>query len=186
VSSVSLCHEGAPSVEGGGKRLFLIYPWTSRRSLKLTPHKGMCHAHTSGHRYDLTPLKDKGLPIAVSRQNDIRAFQLALGIAAGMQRTACGKSLHNMKGRTASPTSCSRTFLTGPGRKLSAKPNWSVVNNILGRQRTLGPGDTARPGAGDMRSFQAAANDAVICRELYRTATSNSRNQGRAAGSLPR
>ena len=129
------------------------YQYSLELTMKLTPHKGMCHAHTSGHRCDLSPLKRKGPSYCCSAANDIRAFQLALGIAAEMRRISCGKSLQNMKGRTASPTSCSRTFLTGPGRKLSAKPNWNVANNILGCQRTLRRGDTARPGTGDMRSF---------------------------------
>jgi len=50
------------------------YQYSLELTMKLTPHKGMCHAHTSGHRYDLTPLKGKGLPIAVPRQTTYGRF----------------------------------------------------------------------------------------------------------------
>ena len=120
------------------------YQYSLELTMKLTPHKGMCHAHTSGHRCDLSPLKRKGPSYCCSAANDIRAFQLALGIAAGVQRTSCAKSLHNMKGSTGCPTSCSKIFLTGHGRKLWLKPNWNVADNILGCQRTFRRGDSAR------------------------------------------
>jgi hypothetical protein len=92
----------------------------------------------------LIPLKGKGPSYCCSAANDIRAFQWALEIAGGLQRISCERSLHNMKGRTGSPTSCSRIFLTGHGRKLSPKPNWNVASNILGCQRPLRRGDSAR------------------------------------------
>jgi hypothetical protein len=60
-----------PLLRGVGKGCSLFYPWASRRSLKLTPHEGMRHAHTTGHRYDLSHLKGKALPIAVSRGSPV-------------------------------------------------------------------------------------------------------------------
>ena len=71
-----------------------------------------------------------------------RAFQLALGIAAGVQRISCGRSLRNIKGPMGCPTSCSEIFLTGHGRKLCLKPNWNVANSILGCRRAFSRGDT--------------------------------------------
>jgi hypothetical protein len=120
VSLVSLCHGRVP---WGGKRLFSHLSMDFQKVPKLTPHKGMCHAHTSGHRYDLIPLKSKGRSYCCFAANDIRAFQLALGIAAGVRRISCGRSSHNMKGRAASPTSCSKISLTEHGRKLCLRLN---------------------------------------------------------------
>ena len=87
-------------------------------------------------RHKIQPLKGKGPSGCYFAANNIRAFLLALGIAAGMPRISYGRSLRNMKGPTDYPT-CSGIFLTRHGRKRCLKPNWNVANNILGFLRIL-------------------------------------------------
>ena len=90
----------------------------------------LCHA--PGSLLESDPLKGKAHPNCYFAVNNIRVVQLALGIAAGMPRTSCGRSLPNIEGWMGYPTSCSKIFLTEHGRKLCLKRNSNVANSILG------------------------------------------------------
>ena len=60
---------------------------------------------------------DKGFSNCSFAENNIRAFHLALGIAAGMQRISCGKSLPNLEGGDGLPYVVLRNLSDGTWQK---------------------------------------------------------------------